>query len=126
LSKINFYKYIFHSGVFVLIILSIYPGNLIGLILWGDDTTFPGSDKLHHFLSYLVVSILGFLAYREKIFFNRLYFFLFFLAFILELLQIWIPNRYFELLDMFCNFSGVMIALGINKLLLYQNKNDII
>ncbi|MEK9896390.1 MAG: hypothetical protein VW518_08205, partial [Burkholderiaceae bacterium] len=89
MSKINFYKYIFHSGVFVLIILSIYPGNLIGLILWGDDTTFPGSDKLHHFLSYLVLSILGFLAYREKIFFNRLYFFLFFLAFILELLQIW-------------------------------------
>lgn len=91
----------------------------------GDDTTFPGSDKLHHFFSYLVVSVLGYFAYKEEIFFNRLYFFLFFLAFILELLQIWIPNRYFELLDMFCNFSGVMIALCINKLLLYK-KNDII
>jgi VanZ family protein len=93
--------------------------------LLGDDTTFPGSDKLHHFFSYLVVSVLGYFAYKEEIFFNRLYFFLFFLAFILELLQIWIPNRYFELLDMFCNFFGVMIALVINKLLLYK-KNDII
>jgi phenolic acid decarboxylase len=37
----HLYKIIFHTGTGVLILLSVYPGNLIGLIFFGDDTTFP-------------------------------------------------------------------------------------
>ena len=33
---INFLKYIFHISLLFLIIVSLYPGSLIGLILYGD------------------------------------------------------------------------------------------
>ena len=113
----HLYKVIFHTGTCALILLSVYPGNLIGLIFFGDDRTFPGSDKFHHFLSYFLVSGFGFLAYPEKIFFFKLLVFLLGVAFFLELFQIWIPNRYFEFLDMFSNFSGVFLALIATKVL---------
>jgi hypothetical protein len=113
----HLYKVIFHTGTCALILLSVYPGNLIGLIFFGDDRTFPGSDKFHHFLSYFLVSGFGFLAYPEKNFFFKLLVFLLGLGFFLELFHIWIPNRYFEFLDMFSNFSGVFLALIATKVL---------
>jgi len=113
----HLYKVIFHTGTCALLLLSFYPGNLIGLVFFGDDTTFPGSDKFHHFLSYFLVSGFGFLAYPEKNFFLKLLVFLLGLAFFLELFHIWIPNRYFEFLDMFSNFSGVFLALIATKVL---------
>jgi VanZ family protein len=109
MSKIVFYKLIFFGSIFVLIVLSLYPGNLIGLIFFGDDSTVPGSDKMYHFLSYLLTSTFGFLAYSNKDFF-RLLLFLLSLGFFLEASQLWIPNRYFEFLDLIANFSGVLLS----------------
>ena len=114
--KINFFKFLFFLNIFFLSLISLCPGNLIGLIFFGDDTTFPGSDKLHHFLSYLILSILGSLAYYEKIFFYKLLIFLILIGFLLELFQIWIPNRYFEFLDIFANLSGIMVGMYSFKL----------
>ena len=113
LFKIIFFKYFFYFNTFITCLLSLYPGNLIGLIFFGDDSTFPGSDKMHHFFSYFILSIVGSIAYFEKKFFYRLFIFLVSLGFFLELLQIWIPNRYFEFLDMFSNFFGVLVGLNI-------------
>ena len=109
--KINFFKFLFFLNIFFLSLISLYPGNLIRLIFFGDDTTLPGSDKLHHFLSYLILSILGSLAYYEKIFFYKLLIFLILIGFFLELFQIWIPNRYFEFLDIFANFFGIIVGM---------------
>ena len=36
--------------VFIHLRISIYPGNLVGLVLKGDPTTYPGGDKLSHFV----------------------------------------------------------------------------
>ena len=112
MSKIVFYKFIFFLSVFTLTLLSLYPGNLIGLIFFGDDSTVPGSDKIHHFLSYFLTSTFGFLAYSDKKF-SKLFLFLLSLGFFLELFHLWIPNRYFELLDLVANFSGVLSSFLI-------------
>ena len=114
--KINFFKFLFFLNIFFLSLISLYPGNLIGLIFFGDDTTFPGSDKLHHFLFYLILSVLGSLAYYEFFFFNKLLIFLILIGFHLELFQIWIPNRYFEFLDIFANFFGIIVGMYSFKL----------
>ena len=114
--KINFFKFLFFLNIFFLSLISLYPGNLIGLIFFGNNTTFPGSDKLHHFLSYLILSILGSLAYYEKKFFYKLLIFLILISFFLELFQIWIPNRYFEFLDIFANLFGIIIGMHGIKL----------
>ena len=85
---------------------------MIGLIFFGDDSTVPGSDKIHHFLSYFLTSIFGFLAYSDKKFL-KIFLFLLSLGFFLVLFQLWIPNRYFELLDIVANFSGVLFSFLI-------------
>ena len=113
LFKIIFFKYFFYFNIFIISLLSLYPGNLIGLIFFGDDSTFPSSDQMYHFFSYFILSIVGSIAYFEKKFFYRLFIFLISLGFFLELLQIWIPDRYFEFLDMFSNFFGVLVGINI-------------
>ncbi len=73
--KIIFFKYLFYFNIFITCLLSLYPGNLIGLIFFGDDSTFPGSDKMHHFFSYFILSIVGSIAYFEKKFFLQIVYF---------------------------------------------------
>jgi len=113
MSKINYYKFIFFTNIFAIVLLSVYPGSLLGLIFFGNDDVLPGSDKSHHFIGYFITTIFGLLAYSEKNIFLQLSFSLLLLGSILEIIQIWIPNRSFELLDMLSNTSGVVIGLGV-------------
>lgn len=109
--EINYYKFIFFTNIFVIVLLSVYPGSLLGLIFFGNDDVLPGSDKLHHFVAYFITTIFGLLAYSQKNIFFQLSFSLLLLGSILEIIQIWIPNRSFEFLDMLSNTSGVVIGL---------------
>lgn len=109
--EINYYKFIFFTNIFAIVLLSVYPGSLLGLIFFGNDDVLPGSDKLHHFVAYFITTIFGLLAYSQKNIFFQLSFSLLLLGSILEIIQIWIPNRSFEFLDMLSNTSGVVIGL---------------
>ena len=113
MSKINYYKFIFFTNIFAIVLLSVYPGSLLGLIFLGNDDVLPGSDKSHHFIAYFITTIFGLLAYSKKNIFLLLSFSLLILGSILEIIQIWIPNRSFELLDMLSNTSGVVIGLSV-------------
>ena len=55
----------------------------------------------------------GFSIYLGVMLFLNLFLFLLSLGFFLELFQLWIPNRYFELLDLIANFSGVISSFLI-------------
>jgi len=112
LSKIVFYKFIFFLSVFTLTLLSLYPGNLIGLIFFWGESAFSGSNNIYHFLSYLFTSTFGFLANSKRKFLS-LFLFLLSLGFFLELFQLWIPKRSFEFLDLVANFSGVLSSFLI-------------
>ena len=117
-------KFIFHSSVLLLIILSLYPGSLIGFILYGDFGHQPDLIKnpygttINHFLSYLYISLLGFFLYlglsKEK--FRKLFLGLFSLSIALEILQLIIPNRSFQLGDLIFNIMGVLVAYCIVKI----------
>ncbi len=111
--KINYYKFIFFTNIFVIVLLSVYPGSLLGLIFFGNGDVLPVSDKLHHFVAYFITTIFGLLAYSQKNIFFQLSFSLLLLGSILEIIQIWIPNRSFEFLDMFSNTFGVVIGLVV-------------
>ena len=112
MSKIVFYKFIFFLSVFTLTLLSLYPGNLIGLIFFEGEPVFSGSNNIYHFLSYLFTSTFGFLANSKRKFLS-LFLFLLSLGFFLELFQLWIPKRSFEFLDLVANFSGVLSSFLI-------------
>ena len=129
---IQFLKLIFHISVLFLIILSLYPGSLIGFFLYGDLGLQPNLIKnpfgtsINHFFFYFYVSLLGFFLYlnlkKEK--FQKLVFGLFFLSVILEILQFIVPKRSFQWGDLIFNILGVLVAYCVIKIYLFFKKHE--
>jgi len=125
---IQILKFIFHISVLALIILSLYPGSLIGFLLYGNLDLQPNLIKnpfgttINHFIAYFYVSLLGFFLYLRKENFQKLVYGLFFLSLILEILQFIIPVRSFQLIDLIGNFLGVLVAYSFVKIYLFFNR----
>ena len=119
---------IFNVSVLLLIAISLWPGSLIGYFLYNDFSIEPDlipnpfGTTINHFVYYLYVSILGFFIYRNNKNFNKLAFGMFFLAAILELLHLIVPNRSFQLSDLISNILGVIVAYCVIKIYLFFKK----
>ena len=125
---IIFLKFIFHISVLLLIIISLYPGSLLGYLLYGDWGQQPNlvqnpfGTTINHFIYYIYVSLLGFVLYIRAKNFQKLVYALFFLSVILELFHFIIPNRSFQLGDLVGNILGVAVAYSVVKIYLFFNK----
>ena len=125
---IIFLKFIFHISILLLIIISLYPGSLLGYLLYGDWGQQPNLVKnpfgttINHFIYYFYVSLLGFFLYLRSENFTKLVYGLFFLSVILELFHFIIPNRSFQLGDLIGNILGVVVAYSVLKIYLFFNK----
>ena len=125
---IIFLKFIFHISILLLIIISLYPGSLLGYLLYGDWGQQPNLVKnpfgttINHFIYYIYVSLLGFVLYIRAKNFQKLVYALFFLSVILELFHFIIPNRSFQLGDLVGNILGVTVAYSVVKIYLFFNK----
>ena len=120
---INFfskYKFFFYLCNFVLIILYLYPGSILGLFLYKDASLQPQiTANLNHIVSsnhiyaFLILSLIGFFTYNkiEKVKFLSIYLIL--LSITLEILHYFIPDRSFEFSDLFGNLIGVIIVIII-------------
>ena len=119
---INFfskYKFIFYLANILLIFIYLFPGSIFGCILYNDCFLQPQltPDFLvssNHLYAFLALSIIGFITFKnlKKIFFLNIYLIL--LSILLEILHLIIPNRSFELSDLFGNLIGVTIVIIIN------------
>tara|TARA_B100001013_G_scaffold239350_1_gene147579 strand:- start:103 stop:486 length:384 start_codon:yes stop_codon:yes gene_type:complete len=125
----KFLKSIFCISVLFLIILSLYPGSLIGYFVYGNLYQQPNlianpfGTAINHFISYIYISLLGFLIYLRSKNFQKLFYGLIFLSMILEVLQSVIPIRTFQLGDLIANLLGVLVAYFLVKIYLYFNKS---
>ena len=125
---VKFLKSIFHISVLFLIIISLYPGSLLGYLLYGDWGQQPHLIKnpfgttINHFIYYFYVSLLGFFLYSRSENFTKLVYGLFFLSVILELFHFIIPNRSFQLGDLIGNILGVVVAYSVLKIYLFFDK----
>ena len=118
---INFfskYKFFFYLCNFVLIILYLYPGSILGLFLYNDASLQPQITpsflvSSNHVYAFLILSLIGFFTYKkiEKLKFLSIYLIL--LSIILEILHYFIPERSFEFPDLFGNLMGVIIVIII-------------
>jgi len=119
---INFfskYKFIFYISNFILIVLYLFPGSLLGCFLYNDCSLQPQltHDFLissNHFYSFFILSIIGYFTYKDLNKFNFLSIYLILISIILEILHIFIPTRNFEFSDLFGNLFGVLMVLLIN------------
>ena len=116
------YKFVFYFINLTLIFLYLFPGSLPGCILYDDCTAQPQLTpdfmiSSNHFYAFVILSIAGFLTYKksENLYFLKIYLIL--LSILLELLHFFIPNRSFEISDLFGNLVGVVFIIIVNYIL---------
>ena len=123
------FKIIFYFANLILIILYIFPGSILGWLLYGDVGIQPQISpdfivSSNHVYAFSVLSILGYLSYKSKKL-NLVFIYLFFISIFLELLHLIIPNRGFEYSDLFGNIIGVLIIyIYFQFYKIYSQRND--
>ena len=111
----------FHCINLILIIFYLYPGSIFGYFLYNNISKQPQitQDFLissNHFYVFIVLSAIGILAYHNTSKINFLINYLFLLSIILEFFHMFIPNRSFEVKDLFGNIMGVLVVFVIYKI----------
>ena len=116
-------KVFFHIFNMMLIFFYLYPGSLFGYFLYGDIKKQPEitSDFLNissnHFFVFVLLSILGILAYFRDKNISLVIRYLFLLSITLELFHIILPARAFQYEDLFGNILGTSLILIFYKIL---------
>ena len=103
-----------------MIILYIYPGSLIGLVVYGNKKIQPQITpdfivSSNHFYVFIIISIIGFLSFTTPKQINYLTIYLIIISILLELFHLIIPERTFQWSDLFGNFLGVIIVILIKQ-----------
>ena len=116
------YKIVFYSINFSLIILYLFPGSLIGQVLYGSKKIQPQITpdfiiSSNHFYVFVLISIIGFLTFIKKKQIKTLGLYLILLSIFLELLHLLIPERTFQWSDLFGNLIGVLVVILIKSLI---------
>ena len=114
-------EYIYYFSLATLFVLYLFPGSLIGYLLYGNFeqqlTLIPNpvGSSINHLIFFSYITTLA-LIIRPKVK-NILtdYKIILFIAFILEILHFVIPNRAFEFLDLIANILGVLIIIFIKR-----------
>ena len=123
-------KFFFHIINLLFVIFYLYPGSILGFLLYRDFNKQPQvtSDFTFSFLKFssnhvyvfIVLTFLGLVSHIKKKKFIIIYFI--FLSFFLELSHFVIPNRSFQFEDLFGNILGVLISIFILKIYNYLEK----
>jgi len=112
----------FKISNFTIIILYLYPGSILGWIVYGNLKSQPQltgnflSLSSNHFYTFLILSFVAVLSYSnnsKKL--NYIFLYLFLISIILELAHLVIPNRSFQFEDLIGNITGVIIAYILMK-----------
>ena len=120
------YKFIFYLCNIILIILYLFPGSLLGCFLYDDCKLQPKITpdfivSTNHLYAFVLFSIIGYLTFNKSSQFLPLTIYLISLSIMLEILHYVIPNRSFEIADLFGNFIGVII---ITIIVYFLKKNE--
>ena len=121
------YKIIFYLSNFILILLYLFPGSLIGYFLYGDFKLQPQITpdyiiSSNHLYAFAVLSLIGFFTYKNSKKIRYLIGYLIVVSIFLEISHKFIPERSFEYSDLFGNLAGVIIIITVfNLLKIYEN-----
>jgi VanZ family protein len=112
---------VFHCANLILIISYLYPGSIFGYVLYNNLSIQPQITRnflisSNHFYAFIFLSTIGIISYKKNKKINFLINYLFLLSIVLEFFHIVIPNRDFELSDLFGNIIGVALVVLIYKI----------
>ena len=117
-----FFKTGFYFANIVLMIFYLYPGSILGWFFYNDFSIQPQITEdfiisSNHFFAFTILSILGVISYQNTNKINFIIKYLFTLSILLEFFHILIPNRAFELGDLFGNVIGVVVVVILNEII---------
>ena len=111
-------KILFNIINTIFIVLYVYPGSILGFLIYGEfnkqpqltSDFFSSSVSSNHVYAFLVLSLLGLIAYyksKKLLILN----YLILSSIILEVLHLKIPHRTFQYDDLFGNIVGVLLSI---------------
>ena len=119
-------EYVYYFSLFVLLILYLFPGSLIGYLLYGNLGQQPNlisnpiGTSINHLIFFSYITVLAIIVrVRVKNIFTN-YLVVIFISCVLEILHLIVPNRAFELYDLIANIIGVVIVLLINSFIKWR------
>ena len=124
----NHLKILFQVLSLLLIVFYLYPGSILGFLVYGDFKLQPKitadfyNISSNHFYTFLIISLLGLFSYFKDIKFKMVVIYLFFLAIVLELFHLIIPERGFQIPDLIGNIFGVLLAFFLIMLIKFLSK----
>ena len=124
------YKIIFYLSNFILILLYLFPGSLIGCFLYNDCKLQPQITRdyvisSNHLYAFAILSLIGFFTYKNSKKTKYLVIYLIVISIFLELFHNFIPGRSFEYSDLFGNLAGVIIVIIVfNIFEKYENAKN--
>ncbi len=107
-------KIFFHTYNLILLILYLYPGSILGFVVYSDISRQPQltADFLaissNHFYVFFVLTLIGYQAINNL---KYLIFYLILSSVFLEASHLIIPNRSFQFSDLFGNILGVLLPI---------------
>ena len=109
-------KILFNIINTIFIVLYVYPGSILGFLIYGEFHRQPQitqdflSMSSNHLYAFFTLSLLGLIAYykSKKILILN---YLILSSIILEVLHLVIPNRSFQYQDLFGNIVGVLMSI---------------
>ena len=127
---LNLIKCLYYFSLIVLAIIYLFPGSIIGYMLYGDFGKQPNlipnpiGTSINHAFAFFCLSILGLISYMRNKDFNKVAIFLISLSIILELSHYFIPNRSFQFFDLIGNLLGILLAILI--IIFYKKNRNIL
>ena len=117
-------KIFFHLINLVFLILYLYPGSILGFLLYNNFSKQPQVTpdfyfSSNHVYAFMAFTLFGLISHINK---KNIIIYFIFISIFLELAHLVIPNRSFQFGDLFGNILGVLISILIIKIYNYLEK----
>ena len=119
----NIIKQIFYLANIGIFILYLSPCSLLGYLINKDCKLQPQitADLIvstNHVIAFTLLSLIGLIAFKKNL--KQVLIYLIFISIFLELCHLFIPERSFQIIDLFGNISGVILSFLIFKIIIYS------
>ena len=117
-------KFFFHLINLVFLIFYLYPGSILGFLLYGNFKKQPQISpdfyfSSNHVYAFAALTLFGLISHINK---KNIIIYFIFVSFVLELSHLIIPNRSFQFEDLFGNIIGILISILLIKIYNYLRK----
>ena len=114
----NIIKQIFYLANIGIFILYLSPCSLFGYLINKDCKLQPQITvdlivSTNHVIAFTLLSLIGLIAFKNNL--KQVFIYLIFISIFLELCHLFIPERGFQISDLFGNITGIILSYIIFK-----------